>query len=205
MTDLNRALEVCPLPAFLTGTSTEYIGDRPLPRVVRDRPILFVLGPRGAGKSLVASRFAGPRRMVLDTQGVQRAILERVRRGTWSDELRHESSLVLDGPVWLCGRPAVVGLLCELLALRAAAGRRTVVCQADSDGSISLLFEKLPIGRSATVALRFPSSRRARLRAAERICLDHGIPVRCAKGTASTEDWSYARVLERIRGPIFTI
>ena len=111
------APEVCPLPAFLTGTSTEYLGDRPLPRVVRDRPVLFVLGPDGVGKSLVARRVAPEPPTVLDNRACQKAILARVRNGHWKPELVECVSLVLDGPVWLQNRPSVIDILTELIAL----------------------------------------------------------------------------------------
>lgn len=189
----------------MTGTSTEYIGVKPLPRVLRDRPVVFVLGPQGVGKSTVATRLTRGASLVCDSQGVQRAILERVRHSRWDPELLEFSSLVLDGPVWLQGRPAVVELLRELLQLRSDRGQRTIVCQADTDASVSLLMECLPVGQCAMVALRFPTSRRARLRAAERVCLDNGIPARFARHTANTSDWSYRNVLSRIRGPFFSL
>lgn len=191
------------LPAFLTGTSTEYIGEKPLPRVVRDRPVVFLLGPAGVGKSLVASRLASGTTVVLSTQAVQTAVLERVRHQRWPEELLACDTLVLDGPVWLHGRPAVVGLLRELLDLRG--DRRTLVCQADTDGSVHLLMDKVPVGRCATVALRFPASRKARLRAAERICRENRIPIRYARRATSGDNWSYRGVLGRIRGPFFTL
>jgi hypothetical protein len=188
---LSLAPEVCPLPAFLTGTSTEYIGDRPLPRVVRDRSVLFVLGPDGVGKSLVATRITPGPRIVLDNRGCQRAILHRVRHGEWAPELLSIHGLILDGPVWLQNRPAVVDILTELLSLRALRGNRTVVCQADSDASVHLVMDNIPAGSCATLALRFPSSRKARMRCAERICASAGVDVRRSRGTASLAGWSY--------------
>lgn len=197
VTALSRVLlapEVCPLPAFLTGTSTEYIGDRPLPRVVRDRPVLFVLGPDGVGKSLVARRVAPEPPTVLDNRDCQRAILDRVRNGHWDPDLVECISLVLDGPVWLQNRPSVVRILAELIALRSSGGRKTVICQADTDASVHLLMDRIPCGSSAIIALRFPDSRKSRLRVAERICQQNALPLRHARRTVSLGQWSYRAV-----------
>lgn len=198
---MNRVLlspEVCPLPAFLTGTSTEYIGNRPLPRVVRNRPVLFVLGPDGVGKSLVARRVAPEPPTVLDNRGCQAAILTRVRNGHWDRALVECISLVLDGPVWLQNRPSVVDILAELIALRSTGGRKTVICQADTDASVHLLMERIPCGSSATIALRFPASRKSRLRVAERICQQNRVAVGQARRTVSLPSWNYAAVREAL-------
>lgn len=188
------AHEACPLPAFLTGTSTEYLGNRPLPRVVRERPVVFVLGPDGSGKSAVGFRLAGAGTLKLDNRSCQKAILERVREGSWSDALLSAPTMVLDGPVWLQNRPGATGMLAELLELRAGAGLRTVVCQADTDGSVAVLLERMPAGLCATIALRFPRSRKARLRVAERICAASGVSPRVARKTVDLGRWDYHAV-----------
>lgn len=193
------AEEVCHRPAFLTGTSTEYIGDRPLPRVLRDRSVVFVLGPKGSGKSTVARTLAGDQPLVLDNRACQAAILSCVREARWSRRLLSHPALVLDGPVWLHHRHGARQLLLELIEARRSAGLRTIVCQADTDASITSLFGSMAEGASATVALRFPRSRKARLRVAERICTASGLPVRLARATMALPDWSYRAVEQVVR------
>lgn len=191
--------EVCPQPAFLTGTSTEYIGNRPLPRVLRDRLVVFVLGPKGAGKSTVARKLAGEAPLVLDNRACQAAILHCVRESRWSRRLLSHPVLVLDGPVWLHHRHGTRQMLLELLEARRLAGLRTIICQADTDASITTLFGSVSDGLSATVALRFPQSSKARLRVAERICSARGLPPRRARGTSTLPDWSYTTVENLLR------
>lgn len=190
--------EVCPQPAFLTGTSTEYIGDRARPRVLRERPVVFVLGPKGCGKSTVARALADGA-VVLDNRACQGAILDRVRNAEWSVEMATTPALVLDGPVWLHNRPGALQMLTELLTQRTAAGLRTVVCQADTEASVCLLLDLVPAGTSALIALRFPRSPKARRRVAEKICAAQGAPRSRAFGTAGLPDWSYAGVASAIR------
>ncbi|MEZ4319056.1 MAG: hypothetical protein R3F61_16190 [Myxococcota bacterium] len=165
---------------------------------MRDRPILFVLGPDGVGKSLVARRVAPEPPVILDNRDCQKAILTRVRNGHWDPEIVECRSLVLDGPVWLQNRPSVVAILAELLALRSSDGRRTVICQADTDASVHLLMDRIPCGSSATIALRFPDSRKARMRVAERICQQNGIPLRNARRAMSLRSWNYRGVREAL-------
>lgn len=192
------AADLCPSPAFVTGTSTEYLGRKPHPRVLRERQTIFVVGPRGVGKSTVARMLAADAEQ-LDTRACQAAILARVRLGEWSSDIVDCPTLVMDGPVWLHNRPGALGLLRELVDLRSAAGHRTIICQADTDASVMLLLDRLPAGSCAVVALRFPRSPKARRRVAERICASHGVDAARAFGTAGLPNWSYAGVLSAVR------
>lgn len=194
-----HTLRIC-TPALLTGTSSEYLGRKPWPRVVRERMVSFVLGPEGVGKSSVAQRIAavrsGPRdaaehTVSLNTRQLQHAVLDRVRRGKWSADLLQVRALVLDGPVWLRNRAGLVDMLAELLRARAAARRRTVVCQTDNDGSVEALMGAMEAGSIVVIGLRFPKGRRGRLRYGRRVCDALGIPRDAARGTESLEPWRY--------------
>jgi hypothetical protein len=62
-----------PAVALVTATSAELIGERPLPRLLRARPLLFIFGPAGCGKSLVAARVCGEGAVELDAAALSRA------------------------------------------------------------------------------------------------------------------------------------
>lgn len=191
-------------PALLTGTSSEYLGRRPLPRILRDRPVTFVLGPDGSGKTSVGMRVADiglTRRQVpkyLDCRAVQKAVLDRVRIGRWSARLMKSRAMVLDGPVWLRNRQGVVDVLSELLRARAEAGRRTVVVQSDSDGSLDVLMDRMSTDSYVLLGLRFPKGVRGRLRFARRMCDELEIDREAARGSQHLEPWRYTTVIEHI-------
>jgi hypothetical protein len=206
---IRRRIDPPTRPALLTGTSSEYLGRRPLPRILRERPIVVVLGPAGVGKTTVAMRLATqdqePDRrgrigeiVHLDTAAVQNALVERVATRRWPDRLVEAKALVLDGPVWLRNRPAAVGALKELLLARAEAGRRTLVCQSDDDCSIDVLMAAMETGVMAVVGLRYPKGTRGRLRFARRVCDDLHVPRTAARGTDLLEPWGYAMVIARL-------
>jgi hypothetical protein len=192
-------------PALITGTSSEFLGRRALPRILDERPVTLLLGPPGVGKSSVAQRIAGEAGSWierLDTRGLQEALVARVAARGWDARWIEAEALVVDGPVWLRNRPAAVAAVCELLCARSAAGRRTIVCQSEQDGSIEALMDAMEAGSLAVVGLRFPKGERGRLRFARRICDDLGIARAAARGTDTLEPWGYAAVVGHLRGLI---
>jgi hypothetical protein len=186
-------------PSFVTGTSAEYLGRRPLPRVVRERAAVVVVGPPRSGKTSVGVRLAGDGALVLDTRQLEEAVVDRIRSGVWRAEIAAAAALLLDGPVWLADRSGVVAVLVELLQLRQAAQRRTVVCQSDVDGSVSALLVAMPPGSIAMVGLRFPIGPRGRLRFARALCDTLGLPRARARGTEVLEPWDYPAVLAAVQ------
>ena len=186
-------------PAFITGTSSEFLGRRPWPRVLLERHIGVILGPSGAGKTSVALRLAGQPAQHVGTRALQEALLDRVRLGAWPQVYRECSALVLDGPVFLRGRDGVVDLLREMVQYRARFKRRTILCQDDSDGSLEELIAVLRPGSVTVIGLRFPTGKRGRVRFARRVCEELGAPTEAARGTETMVPWRYERVVEVIR------
>lgn len=159
--------------------------------------MIFLLGPSGSGKTSVALRLLQPN-TYWDRGSLEDALIERVRTREWPDAVKSSANLVVDGPVWLQNRPAVVRELGELLRTRASAGLRTVVSQPDHDGSLNLLMDKIEPGLSVVLALRFPKGRRGRLRFATRQCEKLQIPKIAAKGSELLEPWGYAQSIAHL-------
>lgn len=181
-----------PLPAHLTRTSWEFLGRRPLPRVIADRPVVYVLGGQGVGKTAVARRLAegglecdGPRLRAL--------LVDAVRHRGFPAEVRDAPALILDDVDCLYGRYGAVDLLGQLLRLRADAGRKTVIVQGPADGSVTLLFGPVPLHWRASVLLRFPVGR-GRRRHVLRVCAERSLTFTRAREAVNLEPWSYHRV-----------
>ena len=69
-------------PAHLTRTAFEFLGKRPLPRVIALRPVVYVLGPSGSGKTSVARRLAEGA-VELDGAQLRQALVHAVRNGVF--------------------------------------------------------------------------------------------------------------------------
>jgi hypothetical protein len=179
------------LPALITRTSAEVLGRRPLPRVVRERPAIFVLGPNGVGKTTVARRLT-------DVPGVRviefrSAVVTAARERAWSRDLREAPALLLDDVDFLHNRLGAQELLGKLLRERAIAGRRTVLCQGQPDTSVTLLYTAVPLSLRATVLLRFPVGRGRRRHVLAR-CEARGIDYAEARSAVQLEPWTYEGV-----------
>lgn len=193
-------------PALVTCTSSEYLGHRPLRRIVRERPLIVVLGAPGTGKTRVAERVgrslaregAGAF-LRLDTRALEEELVRRTRAGAWPARLLDAAALVLDGPpAFLRGRPGRVAFLRELVAARVAAGRTTIVCQVTHDEAVACLVGDAAAGSLVTIGLRFPASRSGRLRFARRACDELGLAKSAATGTDQLAPWRYDAVLAEL-------
>lgn len=164
---------------------------------------MVLLGPTGAGKTVVAKRLAGPNARYMDRHSTQSALVAHVRHRAWAADLRSAPALILDGPVWLSHRPAAIRAFRELLDRRGEDGLRTFVCQDPHGGSVYPLVDGRTPGSTVLVGLRFPEGRRGRRRFALRMCAQLGLPPSAAGGLEKLQPWNYRAVVDalRVRAP----
>lgn len=178
-------------PAHLTRTAGEFLGRRPLPRVLAARSVLFLLGPSGSGKSSVASRLLGGAPLVIDGPAMRAHLVSRARHGAFPVAVQRAPLLLLDGVDCLFGREGAVAFLGALLRDRCDAGHRTIVVQGPADDSLVLLYPSVPPGSRASVLLRFPVGR-GRRRFVQQECLRTGVPFSAARACVTLVPWTYA-------------
>lgn len=186
------------VPALITGTSGEFMGRKPSPKLLRQRNIVFILGPEGVGKSTVGRLLLGPQRMDMHARELEGALVNRVKDGRWSTEIEEVQSLLIDGPCWLRHRLGAQLLLTELIRARAHAGRRTIICEVENDGSLEELINQIEPGSAVVMGLRFPVGRRTRLRVARQICRDLDLPLEVADGSELLDPWRYDRLVAHL-------
>jgi hypothetical protein len=188
--------------ALITGTSGEYLGLRPLPRALRQRPLVVICGPRGVGKTSVARILAGDKARRMDDRGLHQAIVWRVREQQWSKALRDVLTLIIDGPVFLGRRPGAASMVAGLLQQRVDAGLRTVIVEGPvADGSVEVLMDAVAPEHRATLTLRFPVEG-GRLRFAQRVCQELGLDRALARNTLALQPWSYVAVRQALEAGI---
>lgn len=185
-------------PAAITRTSSELL-KRPLPKLIGERPVCFVLGPNGVGKSTVARRIAGSEALEVDAEAIRNALLSVARFRAWPHAMDKVPALILDGMDCLYNRFGAVEMLGQLVRQRALAGHRTVLCQGPVDTSLTLLATGVPHHLRATILLRFPVGS-GRRRYIKQRCAERGIDFSLAREAVFLEPWSYAAVERLIDG-----
>jgi hypothetical protein len=124
------------------------------------------------------------------------AVVSRIRNARWSDRYLQTANLIIDGPVFLAGRPGAARALGELICARQERGLRTILCEGEPrDGSIGLLMDAVRPEHRATLTLRFPVGTGKR-HFVKSLCRDLGIDLRNMAALLALEPWSYKVVLE---------
>lgn len=165
---------------------------------MQDRPLVFLLGPRGVGKTRVASRLL-PDACQLDERETREHIQHHLLQQSWPDGLLEAPALIIESPCFLSLRPPFCTALQELLQTRVRAGRRTVVVEAVDGMSVQTnLLQAVPPINRATVVLRFPVGR-GRQRFVARVCDDLGISRVHARAVRDLEPWTYEAIYRHLQ------
>ena len=183
--------------SFLTGTYTEFLGKKTLPRAFHDRPIVFLLGPAGAGKTMVARKLMGSHTLCVIQKEVLQLLATRILMREWRKDLLEAPNLILEIPCFLEQRPQVMQFLSELLLGRAANGGRTAVLDSEDNASLQSLLERIDAKQRASLVLRIPEGR-GRYRFLAHVCRQRGLPLRHARRLSRVEPWTYKRVFTEI-------
>ena len=183
--------------AFISGTSSEFLGRKPLPRAVRSRPLIFILGPKGVGKSVVARRLLGEDALRLDGKELADRVARTIRARRWEPELQDCESLILDAPYFISRRPGYHRSIGRLLNERVERGHRTILLESQDMASLQRLMDTVALERRATVSLRFPVGR-GRRRYALKLCEELNIDTSYARQSVNIDPWSYTAVRDSL-------
>jgi len=181
------------LPSLVSGVYTEFIGNKPVPKTVRERPIIFIFGPAGVGKTIVAKHLFEDGFVLYKQQQLMEAFLQKVRRRRWPTDLNSEDCLIIEGPCFLEQRPQILMMLQSLIRLRLKKGLRTIILDAEDLGPVRNILRSIPNEERATIVLRFPEGR-GRYRFLAHVCRERGIPLRHARRLMGVEPWNYSTV-----------
>lgn len=198
--DLLRKRSQKAAPAALAGTSSMYLRARYLPKVLRERRLVVILGPKGVGKASVARRVLPSGSLTLRGDALHEACNRAVRRRAWPKEILEAPGLFIKEPTYLQRRHGVTRLLGQLIESRVDWGLTTVVSEGQDDSAL-LLLDAVEPGQGVTLNLRFPK-RGGRMRFARARCEDLGLDPRLAARLEIEEPWTYlkvSRALYRIR------
>ena len=183
--------------SFISGTCSEFLGAKPLPALLRERPIVFLLGPSGVGKSMVARRILGEGTTFLKQQEFLDSLALRILLHKWPDTLIETEQLIVEGPCFLHARPAVLLAFSQLIEERVRRGFKTVILDAEDHGPLQKLLTIVSKEERFTVLLRFPSGR-GRFRFLAHACRTRGLSLSHARRLAQKEPWTYASVLDEL-------
>ena len=181
--------------SFFQGVYTEFTGDKPLPKALKERPTIFIFGEDGVGKTILARRLMGEEHLLMKRQQVLDTFLLKVRKRRWMNDISTHPRLILESPSFLRQRPQILKMLQALIQLRTRKGLKTILLDAEDMGPIRDVVQSTSVSERATVMLRFPSGR-GRYRFLARACRERNIPLKVARELSNIEPWTYKTVFE---------
>tara|TARA_B110000037_G_scaffold219650_1_gene285258 strand:+ start:969 stop:1607 length:639 start_codon:yes stop_codon:yes gene_type:complete len=185
------------LPALLSGVYSEFVGVKEQPRALKQRQFIFVFGPSGVGKTIVAKHLLGEGHVLYKKEDLQEVFLQKVRKKRWPDALSNSEKLIIESPCFLGERPQILSLFQGLLRLRLRKGLRTIILDAEDFGPVREILTSIPHEERASLVLRFPSGRgRYRFLAYE--CRKRGLSLRLAREISEIENWTYAKAFSAL-------
>ena len=164
-----------------------------LPRALRGRRCLFIMGPPGVGKTRVARALAGCNALEWSRKRVQEVIAAVHRGAPWPESLRTAPCVILDCPDRVETDPAMQAGVQEMLRLREASNGWTAMVQSRHGAAMTNLMTVVSPERRASIVLRFPVGDE-RVVFAQSLCTQHGLSSDRAAATATIEPWSYTAV-----------
>jgi hypothetical protein len=192
-----------PPVVFLTGTLTEFVGNRDQPHALFSRAVLFLLGPAGTGKTTVARQYLGFDAPIVRKDEVFQLLVRRILSRSWEEtELCYSDSLILEIPSVLGNKQQITKLLTELINERSRLGKRTAILDSEDNASLQGLLASIDSTIRASIVLRFPEGK-GRYRFLAHRCREKNIPLRYARRLSQLTPWTYKGALtelEKIEG-----
>lgn len=180
-----------------SGTSTEFLGPKNLPKKLLDCPNLFIFGPAGVGKTMVAKNLLGKDTICIRQRELMDLLTQTLRKRKWSEVLTQSSKLLFELPPLLETRPQVRKMLSQLLTYRTDKGFRTAMLDAEDFGSTHDLMGLTQWNKRSILILRFPNGR-GRYRFAAHACREHNIPTHYSKQLGDIANWTYEKMFAEL-------
>ena len=183
---------------FLTGTFTEFVGNRDQPSALSSRPVIFLLGPAGSGKTTVARHWLGNDAPILRQEDMIDLMLRRVHDRTWErTDICDCNRLIFEIPSLVGNKTQMTKLLSELINLRIQSGKKTAILDSEDNASLQGLLASIDSDKRVNIVLRFPEGR-GKYRFLAHRCKQQNIPLRHARRLAKIEPWTFRSVLDEL-------
>jgi len=187
-----------PTVVFLIGTFTEFIGNRDQPKALYERPVVFILGPAGSGKTTVAKHLVEPGSQLFRKDVVFSFLLKRILSRSWEQTpLLCPDPIIFEIPSVLGNKPQITKLLTELIQMRLALGYRSIVLDSEDNASLQGLMSSIDSVERVSIVLRLPEGK-GRYRFLAHYCRERNIPLRYARKFAKVYPWTYRDVLSQL-------